>query len=210
MSHELRTPLNAVLGFSELMSKEVFGPLGSSAYGDYARDIHASGRVLLKSAEDALAITALLTAPSRKGTPQSCQLKFIVDEACAFAACDLEARAITIDCDVDADLAVIGDAQAVRQMLINLLAQASRNACSGAVVRIDVRTTNDTAELSIKLSGQECTSAAIDDDFPMILARTLCELSNAELRVGNTPEGIRSWSVQFIAATQNDLFSGRA
>ncbi|MBN9281667.1 MAG: sensor histidine kinase, partial [Hyphomicrobium denitrificans] len=71
MSHELRTPLNAVLGFSELMSKEVFGPLGSSAYGDYARDIHASGRVLLKSAEDALAITALLTAPSRKGTPQS-------------------------------------------------------------------------------------------------------------------------------------------
>jgi two-component system cell cycle sensor histidine kinase PleC len=210
MSHELRTPLNAVLGFSEMMSKEVFGPLGSSAYGDYARDIHASGRVLLKSAEDALAITALLTAPSRKGTPQSCQLKFIVDEACAFAACDLEARAITIDCDVDADLAVIGDAQAVRQMLINLLAQASRNACSGAVVRIDVRTTNDTAELSIKLSGQECTSAAIDDDFPMILARTLCELSNAELRIGHTPEGVRSWSVQFIAATQNDLFSGRA
>jgi two-component system cell cycle sensor histidine kinase PleC len=210
MSHELRTPLNAVLGFSELMSKEVFGPLGSSAYGDYARDIHASGRVLLKSAEDALAITALLTAPSRKGTPQSCQLKFIVDEACTFAACDLEARAITIDCNVDADLAVIGDAQAVRQMLINLLAQASRNACSGAVVRIDVRTTNDIAELSIKLSGQECPSVAIDDDFPMILARTLCELSNAELRVGNTPEGVRSWSVQFIAATQNDLFSGRA
>ena len=92
MSHELRTPLNAVLGFSELMSKEVFGPLGSSCYGDYARDIHASGRSLLKSAEDALAITALLSAPERKGPPQSCGLKSVLDDAQAFTAPDFAAR----------------------------------------------------------------------------------------------------------------------
>lgn len=210
MSHELRTPLNAVLGFSELMSKEVFGPLGSSAYGDYARDIHASGRILLKSAEDALAITALLTAPSRKDTPQSCHLKFIVDEACAFAACDLTMRAITIDCNVDADVEIVGDPQAMRQMLINLLTQASRNACSGAVIRIDTFATNDTAELSIRLSGQESSGVTNDDDFSMILARTLCELANAQLRISETSAGVRSWSVQFLAATQNDLFSARA
>lgn len=94
MSHELRTPLNAVLGFSEIMTKEVFGPLGSG-YDAYARDIHASGRILLKSAEDALAITALLTAPECKGR-QTSRLTSVIDEACAFAAPDLAARSISI------------------------------------------------------------------------------------------------------------------
>ena len=94
MSHELRTPLNAVLGFSEMMSNEVFGPLGSSCYSAYARDIHASGRLLLKSAEDALAITALLTAPDRKGPPQISRLRAVSEDACAFAQCDLAMQSI--------------------------------------------------------------------------------------------------------------------
>jgi two-component system cell cycle sensor histidine kinase PleC len=32
MSHEFRTPLKAILGFSEMMRSQVFGPLGSDAY----------------------------------------------------------------------------------------------------------------------------------------------------------------------------------
>jgi two-component system cell cycle sensor histidine kinase PleC len=210
MSHELRTPLNAVLGFSEMMSKEVFGPLGSSTYGDYARDIHASGRVLLKSAEDALAITALLTAPARKGTPQSCHLKSIVDDVCAFTGYDLAPRAITIESDIDADIEIVGDPQATRQMLINLVAQASRTACNGAVVRLKAQATNEIADLSIALSGQADSQAADGDDFAMMLAQTLCELSSAQLRVTDTSAGVRSWSVQFLAATQNDLFLWQA
>ena len=47
MSHELRTPLNAILGFSELIRDEVFGPVGTARYVEYASDIHASGRHLL-------------------------------------------------------------------------------------------------------------------------------------------------------------------
>jgi two-component system cell cycle sensor histidine kinase PleC len=204
MSHELRTPLNAVLGFSELMSKEVFGPLGSSTYGDYARDIHASGRMLLKSAEDALAITALLTAPSRR--MQSCHLKTIMDDVRGFAQCDLDARSITIETLVDADIEVIGDAQAIRQMLINLITEASRNACAGTVVRAEVHRADDLVALSITLSGQESCEASIDDGFGMILARTLCELSNAQLCETKMPEGKQSWTVRFLAPTQNDLF----
>src|SRR5262245_40665857 len=40
MSHELRTPLNAVIGFSEIMKDEIFGPVGSERYKDYAASIH--------------------------------------------------------------------------------------------------------------------------------------------------------------------------
>ncbi|MGO4835210.1 PAS domain-containing protein, partial [Rhizobiaceae sp. 2RAB30] len=43
MSHELRTPLNAIIGFSELMSSALFGPLGSQKYEEYSRDINSSG-----------------------------------------------------------------------------------------------------------------------------------------------------------------------
>jgi signal transduction histidine kinase len=47
MSHELRTPMNAVIGFTEMMRKEVFGPVGSPKYQDYLRDIALSGQHLL-------------------------------------------------------------------------------------------------------------------------------------------------------------------
>ncbi|MBL0318777.1 MAG: hypothetical protein IPP74_05755 [Alphaproteobacteria bacterium] len=54
ISHELRTPLNAVIGFSEIMRDEQFGPLGSEQYRDYIRDIHTSGVHLLSLINDIL------------------------------------------------------------------------------------------------------------------------------------------------------------
>ena len=43
ISHELRTPLNAILGFSEIMRKETFGPVGDERYRSYLDDVHSSG-----------------------------------------------------------------------------------------------------------------------------------------------------------------------
>jgi signal transduction histidine kinase len=62
MSHALRTPLNAVIGFSEVMARELHGPLGHSRYQEYAHHICESGGRLLKSSEDALAVTKAMTA----------------------------------------------------------------------------------------------------------------------------------------------------
>lgn len=47
MSHELRTPLNSIIGFSEIIKNETFGPMGQNAYKEYAHDIHESGKKLL-------------------------------------------------------------------------------------------------------------------------------------------------------------------
>jgi signal transduction histidine kinase len=206
MSHELRTPLNAVLGFSEMMSNEVFGPLGSSCYSSYARDIHASGRLLLKSAEDALAITALLTAPDRKGPPQISRLRAVSEDACAFALCDLAMHSIAIATDIGPDIDVIGDAQTTRQMLINLIAEASRNARNGAVLTIKADCTTESVRLAISLAPGDVAVVAQDDAFPMILARTLCELSGARLACSAATDGGRQWTVDFVPVAQNDLF----
>ncbi|HEX2759013.1 MAG TPA: histidine kinase dimerization/phospho-acceptor domain-containing protein, partial [Rhizomicrobium sp.] len=46
MSHEMRTPLNAVIGFSDIIADEMFGPNGHAKYGEYARDIGEAGRNL--------------------------------------------------------------------------------------------------------------------------------------------------------------------
>ena len=59
MSHELRTPLNAIIGFSELMTQEIFGPLGSPKYIGYAADIGTSGRYLLAVISDVLEMARL-------------------------------------------------------------------------------------------------------------------------------------------------------
>jgi signal transduction histidine kinase len=62
MSHELRTPLNAVIGFSDVMLRELHGPLGNARYHEYAHHISESGGRLLKSSEEALAVTEAMTA----------------------------------------------------------------------------------------------------------------------------------------------------
>jgi signal transduction histidine kinase len=52
MSHELRTPLNAIIGFSEMMHREIMGPIGVPAYKGYAQHIHESGMHLLSLVEE--------------------------------------------------------------------------------------------------------------------------------------------------------------
>src|SRR5689334_5677349 len=59
VSHELRTPLNSILGFSEILTAELYGPLGASQYKEYAEIIHGSGQKLLKLVNQVLEIARL-------------------------------------------------------------------------------------------------------------------------------------------------------
>ena len=59
MSHELRTPLNAIIGFSEMISTEVLGPIGTATYIGYAEDINSSAIHLLSIINDILDISKI-------------------------------------------------------------------------------------------------------------------------------------------------------
>ncbi len=59
MSHELRSPLNAIIGFTEAMQREIFGPLGSEKYRDYLESIHQSGKHLNELIAELLDVSAI-------------------------------------------------------------------------------------------------------------------------------------------------------
>jgi len=201
MSHELRTPLNAILGFSELMSSEVFGPLGSSSYAAYVRDIHASGLSLLKSADDALAITALLTATDDQQRSKQTRAAMAAHETLAFHSQGLAARGIEACCTIDDEAEIMADPQAVRQLLINLVANATTDASRGAHLALTSRIAGSEFEISVSTSGAMSADAVGGESFTLMLARTLAELCGAKLIVAD-----RHATVSFPLVMQNDFF----
>jgi signal transduction histidine kinase len=122
MSHELRTPLNAVIGFSDIIASEVFGP-GEPRYRDYAKDIHSASSHLLSLINDILDIT--------KAEAGKMELSFeLVDLACLVKECVrlVQGRAdgymISMAIDGPPSLIILVDRLRIKQVLLNLLSNA--------------------------------------------------------------------------------------
>lgn len=124
ISHELRTPLNAVLGFSELLLSEAFGPLGSPRYRSYAGDIRDAGTHLLALIDDILALSSV-DAGQAPMTDEGVDLDVLSTAIVASLEGEAAAGRVTLRRDVSADLPLLlGDAEAIGRMLANLLANA--------------------------------------------------------------------------------------
>jgi two-component system cell cycle sensor histidine kinase PleC len=204
MSHELRTPLNAVIGFSDLMTSEVFGPLGSEQYRDYAASINKSGRTLLKSAEDALAITNLLTSDPLKARDPITSVRGAIADMEAFHKIELAGLAIAWD--IDAELDIVGEAQTLRQILINLMAEALDHATPDAGLTVATAATGDEVYLTLTLDCPGARKAGGEDSFALMLARTLMQLSQARLEEASE-DGRWSATAIFPRAVQRDFFA---
>ena len=123
MSHELRTPLNAVLGFSEVISLCVFGPIGEK-YLEYAHDIHASGQHLLNLVNDVLDLSKL-EAGKLELHESEINIVHLVDECVTLLRSHADEVQVTLDIDVPADFPhLLADERSVKQVLLNLLSNA--------------------------------------------------------------------------------------
>src|SRR5437868_434346 len=91
VSHELRTPLNSILGFSEIISQELYGPLGAPQYKEYASIIRASGHRLLKLVNQVIEI-ARLEGHAMDLTPQAEVLDHALDDVLDGLRDEIKAR----------------------------------------------------------------------------------------------------------------------
>jgi signal transduction histidine kinase len=210
VNHDLRTPLNAVIGFSELMVLEIFGPLGDERYQDYAQHVRDSATDLLKSAEDTLALTALTADPSRREGTHACELEHLADDAWAFVARKAAARAISFVACVPPGLEVLGEPRTLRQILVNMLSEAVARAAHGERVILTASVEAELVELAVSVSKERATAARQDGSLAICLARTLLEMQGTSLlEVVSSSQGWRAVTVLDRAA-QPDFFAERS
>jgi signal transduction histidine kinase len=138
MSHELRTPLNAVIGFSDLMRTEAFGPVGSARYREYAGDIHDSARHLLSLINDILDLSKI-----ERGLLELDEEDLDVPAAVWAVETLVRDRAergqITLILDCHESLpALHADPRQFKQMLANLLSNAIKFTDPGGKVSVSV------------------------------------------------------------------------
>ncbi len=152
MSHELRTPLNAILGFSEILQNQMFGPLGSEKYDEYARDIHDSGQHLLNVITDILDMSKIEAGHMRISCEQI-DLAPLVDETLRLTAVQAKQKDIHIVQQVSSGLSLVADRRAMKQILLNLLSNAMKFTDNGGEVRVRARKLGGAVTLTIADTG---------------------------------------------------------
>ncbi len=152
MSHELRTPLNAILGFSEVMTHQMFGPL-SARYVDYSQLIHESGGHLL-GLINAILDMSKIEAGRLKLQPERFDVSEVTVQALRFVSFLAERNGVTLEEAID-PLArhMVADKRAVTQILINLLSNGVKFTPRGGTVRIAAALEGHDIELSVADTG---------------------------------------------------------
>jgi two-component system cell cycle sensor histidine kinase PleC len=166
MSHELRTPLNAILGFSEIISQECFGPVGSERYRDYAGDIHSSGAHLLSLINDLLDV-AKIEAGRMDIAPHPLDAARVFDIALKLINTKAREKDQTLAISVEPEAPPLyADERAVKQILINLVSNAVKFTPLGG--RIDVigsRAANGDFQIMVRDNGPGIPRDKLDNIF---------------------------------------------
>jgi PAS domain S-box-containing protein len=134
VSHEIRTPLSAITGFAEVMMTERFGPIGNERYRGYLKDIHACGGHLVALLNDLLDLSRI-DAGTLELTFANVGLNELIRQCVAIMQPQANRERIIIRTSLTPALPqIVGDARSVRQIVLNLLANAIKFTGSGGQV----------------------------------------------------------------------------
>ena len=140
MSHELRTPLNAIIGFTEMMNRQIHGPM-PDRYVDYINDVGISGRHLLDLINDLLDL-ARIEADRFELKPSRFVVADLVSECVRTVTPQIQKKALTVALSSpDPELEIEADERAVKQIVFNLLSNAIKFSRQDG--RIDLAVTQD-------------------------------------------------------------------
>ena len=182
VSHELRTPLNSIIGFSEIISCELYGPLSEPRYREHAEIIRESGHRLLKLVNQIMEIARLEAGAAdldiRPEAPRAA-----VDEVVADFAPEAAARGVTLRVEAIEPLPpVLADARGLKAILCNLIQNAVTYSPEGGEVVVTVRRRGREVSIEVEDDGEGIP--------PKDLARVMQPFEQGESALTRRSEGV--------------------
>ena len=228
MSHELRTPLNAIIGFSQVIEKELFGPIGEARYVEYASDIQSSGRYLLDMINDVLDLSRL-EAGRFDLSMESMDPNVQIAWTARLLAGEARKHGHRFKVCVPETLPLLcADIRAFRSILVNLVSNAIKYTPEGG--RIDLRgTVTETGEVAVSVAdngagvapenidlifepygrgGDELTARREGTGLGLPLVRHLVELHGGRIKFDSVVGRGTTVSVFLPAAASSEAVAG--
>jgi PAS domain S-box-containing protein len=164
MSHELRTPLNSIIGFSEVLQDQMFGPINEKQQ-EYVNNILTSGRHLLSLINDILDLSKVesgkmeleLTAFSLRESLEASMV--LLREKAMKSRLELH-----LDLAPEADIQIVADQRKLKQIMFNLLSNAVKFTPAGGTVDVSAVRDGNFIEITVADSG----IGIREDDIPKL------------------------------------------
>ncbi|WP_289032379.1 PAS domain S-box protein [uncultured Roseibium sp.] len=206
ISHEIRTPLNAIIGFSEVMMEERFGPIGNERYKEYLKDIRTSGSLIMSLINDLLDLSKI-EAGKMELRFSAVSANDVINECVALMQPQANRDRVIIRASLpDSVPSVVADQRSLRQIVLNLLSNAIKFNKSGGQVIVST-SLEDNGEVVLRvrdtgtgMSAKDLTAAL--EPFRQVhtarhgggtglglpLTKALVEANRAGFQIDSTPE----------------------
>jgi len=180
ISHEIRTPLNAILGFTEVIMDERFGPIGNERYKDYLKDIHMSGALVMSLVNDLLDLSKI-EAGKLELDFAAVDTNQILTECIAIMQPQANRERILLRLSLAPALPpVLADERSLRQIILNLLSNAVKFTAPGGQVVV----TTALAEGTRTLIRIRDTGSGMSEEDIGIAMQPFRQLPSAKSNIG--------------------------
>jgi len=141
VSREIRTPLNSIIGFSEVMVEEGFGPVENERYRQYVRDIHTAGEQVVALLNELLDLSKIESGKLEL-TFTGINLNDITQQCVAILQPQANRERVIIRSSLSPSLPqIVADARSVRQIVMNLLSNSIKLTGTGGQVIVSTTQT---------------------------------------------------------------------
>jgi len=222
VSHELRTPLNSIIGFSEIIARELHGPIGDPRYREHAEMVRSSGLKLLKLVNDVIEVARLEAGVVDLDLRPEDPLAVLEDVAETLDG-DARARGVRLQIEPATTPWVMADDRGLKTALVQLIQNAIAFSPEGGIVHLSLRTTRDSIAFDVADEGpgvpiqdlqrilrpfeqgaDALTRQSEGAGLGLPIARLLAETMGGKLRLHSEPGRGLCASIHLPAAPRNE------